>query len=121
MSQIELASVSGISRAAIQNYELGLKTPKSRSTYTKLANALGVDENALLDSDASFVLQAKEQYSNRGAQQAWDLVSDLKAMWAGGEVDEEDMNEIMRAMQEAYWEAKKNNRKYAGKSSQEKE
>jgi hypothetical protein len=44
-------------------------------------------------------------------KQALDLVADVRALWAGGEMAEEDMDEIMRAMQEAYWEAKKNNRR----------
>ena len=34
------------------------------------------------------------------------------------EIAEEDMDEIMHAMQEAYWEAKKNNRKYVNKRYQ---
>ena len=37
---------------------------------------------------------------------AMDLVADVKALWAGGEMEEEDMDEIMRALQEAYHEAK---------------
>jgi hypothetical protein len=40
-------------------------------------------------------------------RQAMDLVADVKALWAGGEMEEEDMDEIMRALQEAYHEAKK--------------
>ena len=43
------------------------------------------------------------------------MVADIAAMWSGGEMDEEDMDSIMQAMQEAYWEAKKNNRKYVPK------
>jgi hypothetical protein len=47
------------------------------------------------------------------------MVADLSAMWAGGEMAEEDMDAIMQAMQEAYWEAKKNNRKYVAKQYRE--
>ena len=51
-------------------------------------------------------------------KQAWNLVADVKALWAGGDMAEEDMDEIMRAMQEAYWEAKQNNRKYANRKDE---
>ena len=115
MSQTELANRTGMSLRTIQNYELGTRLPKSRSTYDKLAEALDMDVNILLDDSAEFVLRASEKYGGRGGKQAWDMVSDIKALWAGGEMEEEDMDEIMQALQEAYWEAKKNNRKYVNK------
>lgn len=115
MSQKELAEASGLSLRTIQNYELGLRLPKKKDTYTALAHALGIHEEVLLDKNASFILRANERYGSHGAKQAWDMVSDLASMWAGGEMDEEDMDAIMQAMQEAYWEAKKKNRKYIPK------
>jgi len=115
LSQSDLAKAAGVSLRTIQNYEMDARLPKNRGTYTKLAQALDIDENVLVDDNTSFVLRANERYGGRGAKQAWDLVADLRAMWAGGEMEEEDMDEIMRAMQDAYWEAKKNNRKYANR------
>ena len=115
MSQTELANKTGMSLRTIQNYEMGTRLPKSRSTYDKLAEALEMDVDILLDENAEFVLRASESYGGRGAEQAMDMVADIKALWAGGEMAEEDMDEIMQALQEAYWEAKKNNRKYVNK------
>ena len=106
-SQEELAEKSGISRRTIQNYESGNILPKKRSAYTVLANTLGVEENVLLDSNIDFVLRANEQYGDSAMRQAMDLVADVKALWAGGEMEEEDMDVIMRSLQEAYLEAKK--------------
>ena len=114
-SQKKLAGATGMSLRTIQNYELGARLPKKRDTYLALANALDINEEVLLDDNASFVLRANERYGSRGARQAWDMVADIAAMWSGGEMDEEDMDAIMQAMQEAYWEAKKNNRKYVPK------
>ena len=116
-SQIELAEQSGISRRTIQNYELGTKLPKQRETYAKLAQALNIDEAVLADENIDFILRAREQYGNNAMKQALDLVADVRALWAGGEMEEDDMDEIMRALQEAYWDAKRANRKYAGKAS----
>ncbi len=115
MSQSDLAKATGISLRTVQNYELGARMPKKRDTYAQLARALGISEEVLLDENAAFVLRANEQYGSRGARQALDMVSDIAAMWAGGEMAEEDMDIIMQAMQDAYWEAKKNNRKYVNK------
>lgn len=114
-SQKELAEATGMSLRTIQNYELGARLPKKRDTYLALAKALDVNEDVLLDDNASFVLRANERYGSHGARQAWDMVADIAAMWSGGQMDEEDMDAIMQAMQEAYWEAKKNNRKYVPK------
>ena len=114
-TQKDLAQATGMGLRTIQNYELGARLPKKRDTYLALAKALDINEDVLLDDNASFVLRANERYGSRGARQAWDMVADIAAMWSGGEMDEEDMDSIMQAMQEAYWEAKKNNRKYVPK------
>ena len=114
-TQKDLAQATGMALRTIQNYELGARLPKKRDTYLALAKALDINEDVLLDDNASFVLRANERYGSRGARQAWDMVADIAAMWSGGDMDEEDMDAIMQAMQEAYWEAKKNNRKYVPK------
>ena len=114
-TQKDLAQATGMALRTIQKYELGARLPKKRDTYRALAKALDINEDVLLDDNASFVLRANERYGSRGARQAWDMVADIAAMWSGGEMDEEDMDSIMQAMQEAYWEAKKNNRKYVPK------
>lgn len=115
MTQSELAKACGITIRTVQHYENGARLPKKRETYTLLAKALGIDETVLLDRNASFVIRANEQYGSRGAKQAWNLAADIGSMWAGGEMEEEDMDAIMQALQEAYWTAKKNNRKYVNK------
>ena len=115
LSQRDLAEASGLSLRTIQNYELGARMPKQRDTYARLAEALGIEEKVLLDENADFVLRANEQYGSRGAKQAWDLVADFRVLCAGGEVDEEDMDTIMQALQDAYWDAKKLNRKYVNR------
>ena len=106
LSQEELAEKTGVSRRSIQNYESGKMLPKKRSVYSVLAEPLGVEESVLLNRDISFVLRANEQYGSDAMRQAMDLVADVKALWAGGEMEDEDMDEIMRALQEAYNEAK---------------
>ena len=118
ISQSELAKMVGTTCRTIQNYENGGKLPKKRDTYARLAAALDVSEEVLLDDKGAFVLRAAEQFGDRAANQAWQLTNDLTGMMAGGDVAQEDMDSIMSAIQEAYWIAKINNRKYANKRYQ---
>ena len=115
MSQAALAKAAGLSTKTVSSYENGRVMPQSKQTYTKLSKALGVEESLLIDDKAEFVLQAAGSYGRRGARQAKEIMEEIAGMWAGGEMEEEDMDAIMRAVQEAYWEAKEANRKYVNK------
>ena len=117
ISQRELAEASGLSLRTIQNYELGARMPKRRDTYARLSAALGIDEQVLLDDKADFVLRANERYGNHGAKQAWDLVADFRGLCSDGGMNEDDMDSVMKALQDAYWDAKKINRRYGDKPS----
>lgn len=111
----QLAEVAGVSKRALINYETKGILPKSRDTYYKLADALGMDAEVLLDDNAEFVLKAREQFGSRGAKQALQLVQQANALYAGGELDDEDMDAMNKALQDAYMIAKKKNKRYTNK------
>lgn len=116
MTQADFAKHIGVSHRSLQNYELGINHPRSREAYQKIATALGLDVNYLLTENEEFVLGIAEQYGSRGAQGATKVLSDVKALFAGGEMAEEDMDVFMKAVQDAYWEVKKiNKEKYTPK------
>lgn len=115
MSQAQLAKETGISLRTIQNYELNARMPKKRDTYAKLAEALGINEEVLLDDSASFVIQAAEQYGGRGRQQAEEIIRNFRVAAAGGELDDEDLDFIKEAMMQTYWDAKKYNERFRNK------
>lgn len=115
MSQKELAKAAGISERTIQNYEIGARMPKKRDTYTKLAKALDIREDVLLDDDAAFVLQAAEQYGSRGHQQAQEVIRHFSVAMAGGEMDDDDLDFIKDAMMTAYYSAKAYNQRFKNK------
>ena len=79
--------------------------PKQREVYTKLATALCCEVNYLLSEDEEFVLQAQQ-----GARDAEELVADVSALFAGGQLSEQDKDAVMRALQDAYWMAKERNK-----------
>ena len=80
-----------------------------------LARVLDVDVNYLLTEDEEFISEAQERYGRRGAKDAQELVSQISGLFAGGEVTEETKDEVMQAIQNAYWKAKKENEKYTPK------
>ena len=125
LSQTELGNLCGLSLRTIRNYEVDGRYPKQREVYSKLAAALGCDVNYLLSEDEEFVLQAKQTYGYQGARDAEELIADISALFAGGELSEDAKDGVMRALQDAYWMAKEKNRekytpkKYRNKSDGE--
>ena len=115
LTQKELADKIGTSLRTITNYETGAMYPKKRETYALMAEVLGVDINYLLTEDEEFTMEARERYGARGAKQAEELVNQMGALFAGGELSANDKDAVMKAMQEIYWDAKEENKKYTPK------
>ena len=115
ISQKALADQAGISLRVIQNYETKDILPKSRDTYDLLARALDVEVSTLMDENEAFQVEARERYGSRGERQARAILDQVGALYAGGELSEEDMDAFNRALQEAYWDAKAVNQKFTPK------
>ena len=117
LTQIELGERIGVTNRVITSYENGKSFPRTREAYKKIADALGVNVNYLLSDDDAFVMEAEEQFGYRGKKGAEKLLAEVTGLFAGGEMAEEDMDELMLGIQEAYVEAKKRNKKYTPKSA----
>lgn len=120
LTQPQLADSIGVSVRTIKSYELGTSLPKTRETYQKLAEFFDVNINYLLAEDEQFILEAGATYGSRGKQQAHALIAEVSGLFAGGDIAEEDMDEMMKAIQDAYWIAKEKNRKYTPKKYSDK-
>ena len=118
MSQEAVATAIGVTRRTYISYERDGRYPKTRARYAKLAEVLGVDTNYLFTENEEFLSRAEAQYGKRGMQQATALVSELSGLFAGGQLSEEDRDAVMQSLQEAYWLAKKENRKYGKKAKE---
>lgn len=114
LTQTELAKLTGISSRMIQKYEGGVSRPRLDAAE-KLAKALEIPVSYLLGDDEILVAQANEKYGPRGAKQAQELMNEVTGLFAGGEMAEEDMDVMMKAIQDAYWIAKEKNKKYTRK------
>lgn len=113
LTQAQLGKLSGISSRMIQKYESGSR-PQVDSAQ-KLAEALKISVSELLGESGTLIAEAGEKYGARGAKQAEQLMSEVTGLFAGGELAEEDMDVMMKAISDAYWIAKEKNRKYTPK------
>lgn len=115
LSQAELAKLAGLGVNTISNYERGKTYPQNREVYKTLAEILGVDPDHLHNENDDFVEVAQQKYGYRGKKQAMELVEQMGGMFAGGEMSEEDIDGVMKALQDLYWKAKEDNKKYTPK------
>lgn len=111
ITQRELSERTGISLRTIQNYESGERLPKQREYYTFLAQALRVDVKELREQDAQMNLPRYEG-ERSFPKDIRKLLDDIVGLYSGGTLADEDMDAMMKAIQDAYWIAKENNRKY---------
>ena len=115
MAQQELADALNVSLRTISNYETGGLRPRYEEIYDKLAELFDVPKAYLLTDEDAFVLHARERYGNQGAKDAEELVEGVIGLFAGGRLAEEDKQAVFEAIQEAYFRAKLENKKYAPK------
>ncbi|MGI6486503.1 MAG: helix-turn-helix transcriptional regulator [Thermoanaerobacterales bacterium] len=115
LTQSELSQKAGVSLRTVQYYESGKRYPQKREIYSTLADIFDVDVNYLLTEGEEFVAVAREEYGYRGAKGAEKLINGARALFAGGELSDEDKQAVLIALQEAYFEAKRENKKYTPK------
>ncbi len=116
LTQVELAQNSGLTKRTIINYETGNSYPKKREVYKLLAEIFGVELNYLLTEDEEFIIAGGEKYGLRGMKQAAMLVDDISNLFAGGDLSDDDLDGIMRAIQDSYWIAKEKTKKNTPKT-----
>ena len=114
LTQVQLSELTGISARMIQKYESGNARPRLDAAE-KIAKALNITADQLLGNADMLVAQAAEKYGSRGAKQAQQLTEEVTGLFAGGEMAQEDMDVMMKAIQDAYWIAKEKNKKYTPK------
>ena len=126
LTQVELAEKAGVTARTIQNYELGSRKPSNMVTIQKIADALGkidalnTTTEYLLGSSGTYVVEAHEKGGAKAAKDIEELVSEVTGMFAGGELSEDAIEGAYKALTDAYWIAKENNKKYAPKTRRKK-
>lgn len=106
MSQSDLAEAVGVSLRTIRGWEKEGRFPKQHDIYAKLAETLDCDVAYLMTEDAAFITEASEQFGPRGTIQAMNLLDQTKALFAGGELSEEDQLAFINELKDMYVDAK---------------
>ena len=106
MSQTQLAQAVGVSLRTVGGWEKEGRYPKQHELYQKLADTLGCDVSYLMTEEESFITEATEQYGSRGAKQAQQILEQAAAMFAGGELSDEDKTALMDEIQMLYLDSK---------------
>ena len=101
LSQKELAEEVGVTTRSIQNYESNNRHPKDVAILSRLARALNTTMTKLMSS---------HEFKPTDI-----LISEIQALFAGGELGEEDKEAVFQAITEAYIDAKEKNKKYRNK------
>ena len=114
LTQEQLAKISGVSSRMIQRYEYGTSRPRLDAAE-KLAKALNVTTDQLLGNGDMLVAQAAEKYGSRGAKQAQQILEQAAAMFAGGELSDEDKTAFMDEIQMLYLDSKRRAKKFTPK------
>jgi len=115
LSQKELAELVGVHYRSVQNWETGGRLPKSLDTVMKVSEVLGIPSDQLLDDTDTYIVSAAERGGDRAARDVEELVREVIGLFAGGEIEEEEKDGIMAALNEAYWVAKAKNQRYTPK------
>jgi len=114
LSQDRLSEDLGISKRTIVNYENGVTLPTS-DKLPVIARYFGITIESLISEEEEFVAVAYAQGGRKGAREAKDLVTEISGLFAGGKLSDGEKDAVMRAIQNAYWVAKEESKKYAPK------
>jgi len=115
MTQQQLADKTEISIRSICKYESEGVTPRGTNLY-RLATELGVSVEYLSNpeiedpnyglEEAPYVDTVRSKYGKKGATDMMELLAANQAMFAGGDVPQEDKDLFFQAVMQAYLQTK---------------
>lgn len=102
LTQSVLAEKLGVSLRTLQNYEAGKIYPKQTEIYARIASLFSVSTDYLLSEDNTIASPVQ-------AMQAEELVAQIGSLFSGGELSDEDKDKVLCAINDLYWQAKRQN------------
>ena len=115
LTQTKLGEILNVDRRTIINYETGKSFPRDVHGYRKIAKWFGVSLDYLMSESDEFIAKACAEGGTRGKREAEALINEVGLLFAGGSMSEEDKEAAFNALQEAYWFAKAENKKYSSR------
>ena len=124
LTQSELGEAAGVSLRTILDYEKGKKVPR-QSTMLRLAKALKVSVKFLTDDTCNdpladiekdgYIEEARQRYGAAGGRDVEKLLADNAALFAGGELSQDQKDAFFEAVMKAYITCKEEARAKFGK------
>lgn len=119
LSQAELGKLVHVNARSITAYETSGAYPRKMETYELLAKALDTDVNYLRTENEEMMSDIGEKYGTRGQRQMEALKSQVSALFAGGELNEEEQMAFLMDLNDIFLDAKKKAKKYTPKKYRE--
>lgn len=127
VSQGELGEQVGVSKRSIAAYEMGEKFPRDKTIY-RLAKALHVSIKYLKDEECEnptediekdpFIEDAQDSYGTSGARDLERMLAENAALFAGGELSQEEKDSYFKALTRVYNESREIAREKFGRKKQ---
>lgn len=114
IQQKQLSELSGVSLRTIQNWESGVRSPSNFARIEQIADVLGIRSSDLLDDNEAFVASIGEKYGARSIKGAQKILTHIDNEYTNGELDEDDIEQLMKGMQEIYWKVRAHNKEKYG-------
>lgn len=115
LSQEELAEKIGVSRRSLIYYEQGRSYPSRPETVKAIADVFGITTDELYSDRDRFISEAAAVGGTRARQSAQEVIDNMCALFAGGELSHEDKEEVMQIVMEAYLRSREKNRRFTPK------
>ena len=115
LNQTEFGQLVGVSLRTVRGWENEGRYPRYRDLYAKIAEVLECETSYLMTEEESFITEVTENYGSRGAKQAKAILNQAAAMFAGGDLSDEDQIAFLNEIQMLYLDSKKRAKKYTPK------
>ena len=119
MTQAELGKSIGVSDRVLGYYETNERFPRKQEIFANIATIFNVSVDYLIGTDGSFMQDAGDEYGSIGHKQAKGVLKNVEMLFAGGELMDDDKDEVFRIISELYFDAKKKNKIKYGKKQKD--
>ena len=110
LSQNALAKKAGVSPRTIFGYEAGTTYPRTENMLNRLADALGVSSEALVDATSSLDSFAFIRADHTHETQARLLTQQAVSLMSGDYLYDAQKEAMAQAIMDAYWESRRKSR-----------
>ena len=124
LTQVQLAEKINVSVRTIKAYENNDQKPRQGNLYM-LARVTRVSIKYLTDETCEdptedlekdgYIIQARELHGTKGAHDVQELLDDNAALFAGGELSDDEKDIFFQTIMELYLDSKKQAKKKFGK------